>query len=85
MPVGRPLGSPRRSAEQLRQATGAGEVKVSDEYRSKDGPLGPEKFENDLQPIDEEALVTRYEEAFIAELKAHVAAVKALVIAAYGS
>jgi hypothetical protein len=41
-------------------------------YWSKTGPLGPEKFENDLQDIDPAALVKSYGEEFLKELEDYV-------------
>jgi hypothetical protein len=37
-------------------------------YWSKTGPLGPEKFENDLQDIDPETLAKSYGEEFMKEM-----------------
>ena len=46
-------------------------------YRSKTGPLGPEKFENDPEDISPEDLLKSYGEEFIKEMDAFADEIKA--------
>jgi hypothetical protein len=53
---------------------------MSDEktpYQSLDGPLGPDRFENDLPIIDQKALDASHTEAFLKELEDFIEALKA--------